>query len=161
MTTVVRSRRPTWVAPILAAVVAFMLIMAGAFIWFARKPATTQTVGQAPAGATFTASGNVWLQRSDDVLNIDGAKCEGMGAHADVRKGAQVKVTDSSGAQLGAGGLEQGYMVGEGAFRTCVFAFTVAGIPAGRGSYSVAVGTRTPVVHTEDEAHNGADIILN
>lgn len=158
-TTDPRPRRPSWVAPILAAIAAFALLLVGAFAWFATHARTSQTVGRAPAD-TFSLAGNVWLKNSADVLNLDGSRCEGTGSHSDIRQGAQVKVTDPSGAQMGAAGLQQGYMVGEGFGRICVFAFTIDGVPSGRASYSVAVANRAPTVHSEDEAHGGADIIL-
>jgi hypothetical protein len=65
--------------------------------------------------------------------------------------GAQVVVTDDAGHTLAVGHLDQGsYRDDE-----CSFAFTVAGIPAGRKFYGITVSHRGTLTYTEAQLTAG------
>lgn len=76
----------------------------------------------------------------------EGDPCKGLGGYSDIRAGAQVKITDSTGRIVGLGALGSGQMVdnaptvrGAG---TCRFQATVGDVPAGDNVYGAEVANR-------------------
>ncbi|MFL6059642.1 MAG: hypothetical protein ACJ72E_00315 [Marmoricola sp.] len=73
-----------------------------------------------------------------------GTSCTGIAAMRKLRAGAVVRITDGAGAASGTGHLKRGTlsrpMTLMGARPSCVFPFTVNGVPGGSSSYAVEVG---------------------
>jgi hypothetical protein len=121
------------------------LLLAGAGIAVAVWP---------KAASTFAAAGTVTLGKDakGDPKSI-GKPCMASPAsgYGDIRKGAQVVVTDSGGKTVAvgtlAGGIERG---GAKVGYSCVFSFEVRGVPAGDGFYGVSVGSRKPAQYAEN-----------
>ena len=82
-----------------------------------------------------------------------GPWCAGEGGYDDIAVGAPVKVTDADGSIVGRGELDVSLLAGfseAGTPTSCELKFTVSGVPAGKGFYSVEVSHRGAV--TFDEA---------
>ncbi|MEU0078512.1 hypothetical protein ABZY58_11500 [Micromonospora tulbaghiae] len=119
--------------------------------------------GSSPTAATPTASrpplpltvrGTFTLPLPHFTWRESTLTCEGWRTHASVRAGAQVTVSDPAGVVLGtAGQLDAGQPVVDPDDATrataCLFAFTVAGVPAGKGTYGVTVADRGKVLVPE------------
>jgi hypothetical protein len=120
------------------------------------------------APVLVTVTGSVVLARAEIITeNGPGTTCWAYGnaptvvAHTtafdDVKEGAQVVVTDASGATVGVGALGAGVASGTSpADYVCRFAFTVAGVPSGPKFYGVKIGNQpakqvpsTSIAHME------------
>lgn len=75
----------------------------------------------------------------DATAVVKGSSCATTGGYADIRRGAQVVVTDASSATIALGQLGYGSWDRQ---KGCVFLFTVADVPAGHRFYGVEVTHR-------------------
>lgn len=76
-----------------------------------------------------------------------GAACAGRGEYSDIRRGAQVVITDETGTTMALADLGQGRSVGT---NMCSFPFTVPDLP-GRSFYGVEIGNRVKVQFTPEQ----------
>jgi hypothetical protein len=121
------------------------LLVTGGGIAVAAWPASPQK---------FTATGTVTLGKDakGDPKSI-GKPCMASPAsgYGDIRKGAQVVVSDSGGKTVAVGTLGAGVERGGAKIGySCVFAFSVAGIPVGEGFYGVSIGSRKAAQYAEN-----------
>ncbi|MBK8461878.1 MAG: hypothetical protein IPL36_02100 [Nigerium sp.] len=116
-------------------------------------------VACSPEPRAFTASGTLILAQASFVSDIS-APCEGKDGYADIRRGAQVKISDGSGKviAIGALGAGKGSSVGNvGAYNRqaithCTFVFEVKDVPAGEAIYGVEVSRRGVINFTAENA---------
>ncbi|MBB5776226.1 hypothetical protein [Nonomuraea jabiensis] len=104
----------------------------------AKPPAAAPVAAsQAAPPALFALRGAVILERPWVSAKPGDApfSCTGAESYADIRQGAQVVVTDTSGTTIGLGKLGAGQRDDRG----CVFQFEVANVPAGQPFYGVEV----------------------
>jgi hypothetical protein len=95
-------------------------------------------------------------------LNTDqflaGGECSGVQQYADLRAGGQVVVTDSAGATVATGTLQAGSLP-KTRPAGCYFPFTVTGVPAGKGFYSITVaGVKTNHQYSESDLSSPVSI---
>ncbi len=136
------TRRSPW--PWVAAGGAVLLAVIGVLTFLL----VNHNSGKSPA-STITVRGNLTLIGliGDPTASgpCDASLRGGMG---DIAPGAQVVVYDATGKTVGIGELQEGTIDGG----ACVMPFTVAGVPAGVGPYSVEVTHRGKIAFTEAEA---------
>lgn len=125
---------------LLAAAAVLALAGCGSSQAAAHKPATITVVGQ------FT------VDDSCSAMADDGA--------ADIVAGQQVTVTGPTGKQLAAGPLEDG-TPGTEATPTCVFTFTIHGVPSRFAEYGFRVGHRGTVDYSRAELNSPVDMELS
>lgn len=124
---------------------------------------TTQAAEAATSAApeTFGVRGTVTLADGFEWVAEGGPRCYGTGGFDDLTAGGAVVITDSTGATVAIGKLGQGMPKLRADDRTraesCTFTLDVAGVPAGRGFYGVAVGHRNAVQF--DEAGLRAEMV--
>lgn len=106
------------------------------------------TAGTATEPETFTARGTLTLVYG--ATELDGGGCEGDEGYDDLRAGATVTVTDSSGDKVALGNLRRGEVV-KGTY-SCEFPFVVEDVPTGDAVYSVEVAGRGEVDFAEAQA---------
>ncbi|HTY35405.1 helix-turn-helix transcriptional regulator [Mycobacterium sp.] len=100
-----------------------------------------------PMPATFTVSGDLTVA---DVPAMD-SSCFPSGGYADIEIGAQVTISDANGVTVALGQLQAGTPAASSLpSRTdCMFAFTVPGVPAGKGFYGIEVSHRGVIRYAE------------
>ncbi len=64
---------------------------------------------------------------------------------ATVAANEPVRVTDSSGHELGSGALGAGVLAIDNGATRCNFPFSISAVPGGHRTYSIAVGARAPL----------------
>lgn len=142
-------RRPSWVVPLLVAVALIVLAAAGVTTWaLTRTPDAPTTPPASAAGGTFAARGTLRLADGIGPAWPLGESCSGRGGYADIREGAQVTVTDSTGAVVALSELSDGVVTDNPELqgsKVCEFAFSLRDVPAGRGIYGVEVSHRGAV----------------
>jgi len=129
---------------------ACLLLLAGCGGKAAAKPTASKTI---------TASGTLTLQLGA-YMNEDDVNCTGLEGYSDIAAGVQVVVYDATGKAVGLGRLGSGQVEGDDrdvAGTTvhgdrCEFSFSVGGVPAGAGPYSVEVSHRGKIAFAEAEA---------
>jgi hypothetical protein len=110
-----------------------------------------------PPVVTFDVAGTMSISR---VLfdAIDGDSCSGIDGYDDIRTGAQVKVTDSTGKVVGLGALKAGLARDTNeswrGTNLCVFEFTVRDIPREGNIFGVEVSHRGVIQFTQDQAES-------
>lgn len=120
-------------------------------------PNAEESVSDGPAAesSTFTVSGELRLADVQSTRK-DGDPCSGAGGYADIRGGAQVKISDSAGSIVGLGELEAGraedVISQNDGTEDCVFAFTVSDISESGNIYGVEVSHRGIVQFPRQEA---------
>lgn len=95
-------------------------------------------------GDTITVTGTVEIG-GDGFEMLAGGTCRGDGGYTDIRQGAQVVVTDSTGETLGIAHLEPGSWVGA----HCELPFAVD-VPGGSDFYGLQVASRNVVQYEAD-----------
>ncbi|MFD7445821.1 hypothetical protein [Streptomyces sp. NPDC059909] len=108
------------------------------------------TIDFADAPDTFTTTGGIFLMDPDGFTN-DSGSCTGDDGYDDLDAGTEVTISDASGTVVAADSLTTGEVVGT----TCLFKFTVHGIPAGSKLYRVEVSHRGDLTKTEAELRKG------
>lgn len=104
------------------------------------------------AGKTFIAAGTLDLTDPTGLLGVqEGGSCSGKGGYSDIIAGTQVVIFDAAGKTLVSGSLEGGTASGLG---QCTFTFSIDGVPAGVGPYSVEVSHRGKIVFMQADANN-------
>jgi hypothetical protein len=98
---------------------------------------------------SFTLSGEIVL--SGDSFGAS-KNCWGTGALSDITDGATITVTDGGGATIALGQLTAGDLSSGG---TCVFNFSVADVPSGKGFYGVEIAHRGIVRFPEAQVTAG------
>lgn len=114
-------------------------------------PSSSPTPKPSSTPRTYTVFGSVTLG-STYTGNPD---CAGKtpSGYFDIKAGAPVFVLDAAGNELARGKLDAGRVDSTG----CVFQFLVAGVPAGAGTYELAVtGHRGPALTENDIGRGGA-----
>lgn len=112
---------------------------------------TASTAVVAPEA--FGVRGTVTLADGFEWTAEGGPRCYGTGGFDDLTAGGAVVITDSTGATVAIGKLGQGLPKLRADDRTraesCTFTLDVAGVPAGKGFYGLAVGHRNAVQFDE------------
>jgi hypothetical protein len=137
-----------------AAVVVVAVLVAG---WLVIRPGSRAQ--QASTGPTITAFGTLAL--FDPVAGFDRIHdgvvrvCEGSGANADVRPGAEITVKAGSIVRTGrvVGGLAYG--------DTCRFTWAVTKVPSGFGRYQISVPDRGMIEVAEADLANEIWVYIN
>lgn len=88
-----------------------------------------------------------------------GDPCTALGGYGDITQGAAVTIGDGSGRTLAVTGLGAGSVGGDESQALCDFPFTVT-VPAGRGTYTVAVSHRGTQVFTEGQIESPVTLTL-
>ncbi|WP_351232189.1 hypothetical protein [Streptomyces sp. NPDC002133] len=99
---------------------------------------------------TFTTTGGIFLMDPEGFTD-DGGSCTGDDGYDDLDVGTEVTISDASGTVVAADSLTTGEVVGT----SCLFKFTVHGIPAGSKLYRVEVSHRGDLTKTEAELRKG------
>ncbi len=139
-----KHRIPPWAVVAIAVVV---VAVVGFGAWRATTPTDMTVHGTMTLGPLAFAAGT---GTGTDGNLVKGDPCGATDGYTDIATGAEVDVVDASGKVLGTGKLGAG--TGQDAM-SCVFRFTVTGVPAGQSIYGVKVGnTARGVVHfTKDQ----------
>lgn len=158
-------RRPGWLVPaIIGGAVAVVLLVAavGALFWtLGQRDAQAPAAGAPSAAATFPVRGSLQLDAPRGLAVGD--ECNGSGGYRDIRSGAQVTVTDGTGAVLALGQLTMGVVSSHPVIsggKVCAFSFTVDSVPTGKGIYGIEVSHRG-VVRFEEAALMAGDATLS
>jgi hypothetical protein len=116
----------------------------------------------AAASSTHTLGGTVTLSPPEYAWPASQSACAGpIGTYADVKQGAQVRVTDGSGHLVGLGTISAGTVdqttLVDGAFGSCVFHFRVTKVPE-RNVYKLAVNRHQAAIYwSADESSDAND----
>lgn len=131
-----------------------VVILAGAgVVWLGLRGSGPST----PAGrSAFTISGQLDLTSAS--IGHDSTSCWGTDGYDDIRRGADVTVTDPSGKVVALGALGSGTIVGS--YVECVFSFTVANVPAGLGFYGIEVSHRGVLRYSESDVTRGLTLTV-
>jgi hypothetical protein len=97
----------------------------------------------------FQVAGTVTLTDPDGYMSS--THCSGKGGYDDIAEGASVNITDAGGATVAIGRLGPGDTQSAG----CVFAFSVADVPAGKSFYGIEISHRGIVKFSEAEVSSG------
>lgn len=122
--------RPRWLIPTIVA--AFLLLAAAAWAggyWWTHRGTSV--------------NGDITVTDLGGIRSV-GATCETTGGYTDIHAGAQVTITDSSGAVVGVATLGPGSNGGAGGGR-CTFAFS-ASVDADSDFYGFSLGPRRGVL---------------
>ncbi|MFG1776597.1 hypothetical protein ACGFIG_09230 [Micromonospora sp. NPDC049048] len=114
------------------------------------EPAAAPAAASAPAARTVT--GTLMLDDPDGYAWGAQTGCRGKGGYSDIVPGAQIVVTDSTGATVGLGKLGDGILEtapGATVPDGCKFVFTIADVPTGKGFYGVSISERGKVQYPE------------
>jgi hypothetical protein len=138
-------RSPLWLAGVAVAVA----LVAGGLVGYflphhqggAKPPPTSSTK---PATVSLVGTLKVSGHGSGELDSLGGGSCQGSGGYSDITEGAQVVITDDSGATLAITHLEPG----SGDQFSCEFQFR-SEVPSGRGYYGVQVSHRGIVKERE------------
>jgi hypothetical protein len=126
----------------------------------AAAPVTVTKAPTSSGPATFSASG--YIDVDPPGYNArKGARCYSDSGYDDVRKGAQVTVSDPQGAVVAVGHLGVGHRSAGGYAAYCRFRFTVDGIPDGLPLYSVEVSHRGALTYDEAQMKHGLAFTLS
>lgn len=117
---------------------------------------------------TFTATGTIGIGSiQGGVFAADSAgagdRCQGVDALSAFKGGGEVIVLDADGSKVAVGELEEGVLpdqieeARELGFLACEFEFTVEGIPAGDGLFTLKVGDEEKTFKQSD----AVDLDLN
>lgn len=133
---------------------------------------TTQTQPSSTAPTTFDLAGTLTLYGSIST-GVDamsqGAPCIGIlnpsfpdEDFEDIAPGTQVTVVDGTGATVGLGELTGGSMttVNPPNARVCEFHYSISGIQAGKGFYSMRIGSHATQQQTESTFRDVGDLSL-
>ncbi|MFF5201757.1 hypothetical protein ACFY3B_19360 [Micromonospora parva] len=140
-----------------AAVCALLLTLTGCAA-DANPPAATTT-----GPVTRTVTGTLMLDDPSGFAWHSTTGCSGTGGYNDVSPGAQVIVTDSTGATVGLGKLSTGILEtapGATAADGCKFSFIVQDVPTGKGFYGVEVAHRGSVQYPEQQLFGALSLTL-
>lgn len=117
-----------------------------------------------PAAVTIT--GTITVPGGDTVQGLEGGPgqtCRMGGGYDDIRQGAQVVVTDETGAVVALGALDSGVLdlpdAEHWGTRKCAFPFTVQA-PTGRTFYGVEVSHRGRLQFTEQQLATPLELTL-
>lgn len=133
-----------WIVPVAIAVAVLALAAAGViFMLMTRQPEAP------PAG--FPVVGSILVRP-----HTGGADCTGDSGYEDIKTGAQVAITDSTGKTVGLGSLvADGEQVLSDTVSGCRFTFAIPNVPAGSGFYGVEVSHRGKVQFSESDLRAG------
>jgi len=123
-------KRPVWPLLVLAAAVLIVAGGVGGYFLLRPKPAIAVTG---------------MLELSTSTSQTLAGHCAGSGAYADITPGAQVTITDGTGATIALGALGTGDVTKN---LTCGFPFALS-VPAGKGFYGIEVAHRGRLQLTE------------
>lgn len=101
----------------------------------------------------FTVTGEMHISRNVGNLN---ARCFGKNGYDDIHEGAQVVVTDSTGATVAVGKLGRGEYTGG----TCTLPFTIDGVPEGSDFYGIEVAHRGELTYSRDDLNEPLRLTL-
>lgn len=124
-------------------------------------PPAAENSSSAPASRTVT--GTLTLNDADGFTWSSETGCVGDGGYDDIHGGTQVVITDSAGATVALGKLDQGKLDGTIKGQTadqCKFTFAVPGVPTGKGFYGVEVGKRGRVQYPEQQLFSALALTL-
>jgi hypothetical protein len=168
-----QKRNRTFVVAMVVAVLVVAAAAAAITVGLTRgndKPTSRSLSTLTPTPAVFQVLGVIRLQLGGFTWGEAGdsdLRCHGYQGFADIQPGAQVVVRDSHGATVAIGSLAQGTAEniedsGSGFKRatTCALPFTVDGVPAGKGFYSVEVSHRGQMPYSEDAMHSPISLSL-
>lgn len=93
----------------------------------------------------YTVTGTLEL-KADGAVTVNNNGCEGTGGYSDITSGATVVVADAAGKTLALGDLLVSKLADSS---TCIFGFTVDGVPAGKKFYGIEVSHRGFVQFSE------------
>lgn len=142
---------------LIVALVAAIVVAAGAgaaVTAFALRSSSEPSGGATASTGPVAVHGTLTLADAVGVLNIDGRSCTGMEGYDDLAEGAQVVVTDQTGAVVGTAQLSYGDLHGSGMTRSCVFSFDVL-VPPGRPFYGITVSHRGTIQFSGDQIGSG------
>ncbi len=100
-------------------------------------------------GRSFDLKGSLILLQPTSATDL--ASCSGSGGYLDISGGTDVTVYNASGTIVSSGALDDGLAI-EG---SCIFDFTVHGVPGNEGPYQVEVSHRGRLTITEANARAG------
>jgi hypothetical protein len=110
----------------------------------------------------FSIHGSLQLDDATSPMSKSGIPCAGSGGYDDIDEGAQVTVTDQAGTVLAVSRLISGVTVKDPEYEhltTCMFSWSVLGVPAGRGPYGIEVAHRG-VLHYDEARLRAEDVTL-
>lgn len=116
-----------------AAIAALALIAGAAAYWFL-------------FAGDLTVRGKLVLTGSSEVY-AGNTNCRGIKGYDDIRQGAQITVTDATGAVIAIGALGAGEATG----KACEFSFTINGVPSGEGFYGIEISHRGVLRYAEGD----------
>lgn len=159
-------KRPGWVVPMISALLAMVVVLGATAIWFAMRSRPVALSATAPSRPATTAPPATTRAATDLVFGLfalfddkagwkEGGTCKGTGGFSDIQDGAQVKVTGPTGEVLGLGELKLGAPHALGARVACVYGFSVAKVPTGKGFYGIEISHRGVVQYPESEVFSG------
>lgn len=146
------------VALAISALAAALVAGLAAAFFLTRQPASPSAVVDTPttaaaaqttaAAASPTASRPYVVTGSVSLISgfrETGSACAGEKSKSDITEGTRVSVLDASGTRIAEAKLGPGQVDG----LSCVFLFTVENVPAGKGTYRVAVANRKSHEYSE------------
>jgi hypothetical protein len=107
------------------------------------------------AGSTMTVHGTVTIQ-AHAAGAANGETCSGHNDVADIDQGVEVQITDAGNATVALAALGPGKISGG----ACVFTWTAAKVPTGKGFYGITVGRRPSVKVPEAALHQDVPLSL-
>ncbi|WKU04143.1 hypothetical protein [Micromonospora sp. HUAS LYJ1] len=123
---------------------------------------TPAATSRAPLPPPLLVRGTFTLEQSTFTWSEKNRICAGVGGHDDIARGTRVIITDAAGVHLAVGKLDVGQPVIDPTDATratsCLFPFTISGVPSGKGIYGVQVSRRDKVQF--DEVDLGKPISL-
>ena len=96
----------------------------------------------------YEIRGEFTLKEGSGKMGVPG--CSGTGGYDDIEYGLSVTVRDGSGHVLGTGRLGEGKLVGSYLPKSCIFEFSVGGLPEVK-FYAVEVGRRGELIYSFEE----------
>ena len=134
----------------IAALLALIVVGGGvAAVWYL-------SAGKSPIEAVKDVAGPRTYRITGTLTLADGfsasTTCSGKGGFRDISEGAQVTITDSTGATIALGHLGTGRVDTGG----CVFPFEVADVPAGKEFYGIEVSHRGVIKYGENEVRGSS-----
>ena len=159
---------PRWVLPLVIFLVIMVVGLAALLLvpklWAARPvahplpAATTPKSTPSPTVSTFTVTGGLRLIDKKAHWKL-GSACSGSGGFQDIHPGADVALS-AGGLDVALSPLEPGLAFEDDDLSTfCQFVFTLKGVPAGKGIYTLTIGHRTSKF-TEDELRGDVSLTL-
>lgn len=149
-----RPRRSVWLIAGAAACAVVGLAIGGAYALGGTNPVAGAgpSKSASPAAKKLTIAGDFTLQLTEFAWDKNPPTCWGRNGYDDIRQGAQVVITDSTGATVGVGQLSAGEpsVVSDRATK-CVLRWQVPDIPDGSDFYAVEVSHRGKVQYSRAE----------